>query len=333
MADKDTTPQVTTNEDGTADVVFAGTGDNALNVNDLGSEAPAKTEIEVVDDTPPEQRGSTDDFAIGEITDTEMKDYTEGAKKRISQLTAKYRAKERAAAALERENNEAAELVKRQQDELKRLTGMLKGGESNYVAVAKHAAQASMANAKAMLKEALETGDAEKIADAQVALSQAAAQASTVAAYQPQAEALEQQLKPLLEPQKRAPAEPVDEIDAPTRAWMGRNPWFNSNIAATNYAVDFARRALEAQGITAEGDPKTYFSEVDKEMARRFPELVQRKPASNGNNSPVVGAGTSSPRSGGGTKVRLTESQVRLAERMGVPLEVYAREYAMRNSA
>ena len=26
MADKDTTPQVTTNEDGTADVVFAGTG-------------------------------------------------------------------------------------------------------------------------------------------------------------------------------------------------------------------------------------------------------------------------------------------------------------------
>ena len=57
------------------------------------------------------------------------------------------------------------------------------------------------------------------------------------------------------------------------------------------------------------------------------------KPASNGNNSPVVGAGTSSPRSGGGTKVRLTESQVRLAERMGVPLEVYAREYAMRNSA
>ncbi len=68
-------------------------------------------------------------------------------------------------------------------------------------------------------------------------------------------------------------------------------------------------------------------------MARRFPELVQRKPAGNGNNSPVVGAGTSSPRSGGGTKVRLTESQVRLAERMGVPLEVYAREYAMRNSA
>jgi hypothetical protein len=66
-----------------------------------------------------------------------------------------------------------------------------------------------------------------------------------------------------------------------------------------------------------------YYKQIDAEMRRTFPDaFTSEKP---NRKSSVVAPAT---RSTAPKKIVLTQSQVNLAKRLGVPLEVYARSVA-----
>jgi hypothetical protein len=78
---------------------------------------------------------------------------------------------------------------------------------------------------------------------------------------------------------------------------------------------------LVEKGVSPTSDE--YYGQIDTEMRRMFPDAFpSEKPA---RKSSVVAPAT---RSTAPKKIVLTQSQVNLAKRLGVPLEVYARSVA-----
>jgi hypothetical protein len=78
---------------------------------------------------------------------------------------------------------------------------------------------------------------------------------------------------------------------------------------------------LVEKGVSPTSDE--YYGQIDTEMRRMFPDAFpSEKPV---RKSSVVAPAT---RSTAPKKIVLTQSQVNLAKRLGVPLEVYARSVA-----
>jgi hypothetical protein len=80
-------------------------------------------------------------------------------------------------------------------------------------------------------------------------------------------------------------------------------------------------------GISAASDD--YFAAIDSDMKARFPEAFAEEPAdakpSQRQKSNVVAPAS---RSTAPRKIVLTQTQVNIAKRLGVPLELYARKVA-----
>jgi hypothetical protein len=66
-----------------------------------------------------------------------------------------------------------------------------------------------------------------------------------------------------------------------------------------------------------------YYKQIDAEMRKTFPDAFHSEKVTK--KAPVVAPAT---RSTAPKKIVLTQSQVNLAKRLGVPLEVYARSVA-----
>jgi len=97
-----------------------------------------------------------------------------------------------------------------------------------------------------------------------------------------------------------------------------RNPWFGENRVMTSMAFGL-HEDLVGEGVDPTSDE--YYSRIDKEMRRRFPENFEgsdkKRPAT------VV---ASAKRSTAPRKVTLTATQVSLAKRLGLTPEQYAKE-------
>ena len=122
-------------------------------------------------------------------------------------------------------------------------------------------------------------------------------------------------------------SEPVTQkLDGKTQAWTEKNTWFGPNKKMTAYALGL-HEELVGEGFSAGSDD--YFKRVDTEMRDRFPDIFESGKPGDANSSPrksnVVAPAT---RSTAPRKVVLTKSQVEIAKRLGVPLELYARKVA-----
>jgi hypothetical protein len=84
---------------------------------------------------------------------------------------------------------------------------------------------------------------------------------------------------------------------------------------------------LVSEGFSAGSDD--YFKRVDAEMRDRFSDVLEPEKSGDANTPPrksnVVAPAT---RSTAPRKVVLTKTQVEIAKRLGVPLELYARKVA-----
>jgi hypothetical protein len=120
------------------------------------------------------------------------------------------------------------------------------------------------------------------------------------------------------------PAPP--QLDRRTQAWTDKNPWFGPNKKMTAYALGL-HEELVNDGFSAGSDD--YFKRVDAEMRERFSDVFESERSGDANTSPrksnVVAPAT---RSTAPRKVVLTRTQVEIAKRLGVPLELYARKVA-----
>ena len=290
--------------------------------------APAaedKPEIEVVDDTPEQDRGRkpmTD--PPKELTDEELNKYDESVKKRIQHFTKGYHEERRAKEAAQREKDEALRIAQAIVEENKKLRGSLSEGHTALVEQAKKVVANEVAEAERKYRTAYEAGDSEALMVAQRELTAATIKADKVANFKP--EALQPRETEVQIPQQQA-SKPVDPK---LEAWKSKNDWFGADRKMTAYALGLHEELVES-GVQAGSD--AYYKALDTDLRKTFPtrfstddgetvETVDAKPQRKGN---VVAPAT---RSTAPRKIVLSQTQVNTAKRLGVPLELYARKVA-----
>ena len=283
------------------------------------SDAP---EIEVVDDTPPEDRGRkpmTD--PPKEVTDEELAKYDESVQKRIKHFTKGYHEERRAKETAEREKDEAIRLAQSVIEENKKLKGSVNQNQTALLEQAKKVVSSEVENAKRMYKEAYESGDSDKLVEAQEALTTAKIRADKVNNFKPTP--LQEEETPVQITQQPTRAAPVDEK---LLAWQDQNQWFGSNKRMTAYALGL-HEDLVGEGIPSGSDE--YYRRINTDIRERFSdqfgaeESVDAKPQRTKSNVVAPATRSTAPK-----KIVLTQTQVNLAKRLGVPLELYARKVA-----
>ena len=282
----------------------------------------AEPEIEVVDDTPEEDRYRTPMAeAPQDPTEEELATYSESVKNRFKHFTKGYHEERRAKEAATREKDEALRIAQAVFEENKRLKGSVNQGQNVLLEQAKRVINTEIEDAKRIFKEAYEAGDSDKLLEAQEALTNAKIRADKVNNFKPtplQEEETPVQIAP--QPQQAAP------VDEKLLAWQDQNQWFGSNKRMTSYALGLHEELVE-NGIRVGSDE--YYRRIDTDIRERFPdqvgagESVDAKPQRTKSN--VVSPAT---RSTAPKKIVLTQTQVNLAKRLGVPLELYARKVA-----
>jgi DNA polymerase III gamma/tau subunit len=287
------------------------------------AEAPG-IEIEVVDDTPAEDRGREPlpKEIVKELEDDDLEEYSEKVKKRLSQMKKVWHDERREKEAARREADEALRLAQVRDQELRKLREYAGTREKTYTDDMTKAVTAEVATAKSKLKQAYESGDPNEIADAQEALTDAKIRLKELEYRKPSLQPAESSVE--IEPQSSTPA-PV--TDPKAEAWRRNNTWFGVDEEMTSLAL-----GLHSKMVKSGVDPRSddYYRQLDSTLKKRFPEYFNsddvaaeprakepRKPAT------VVAPAT---RSTAPTKIRLTQTQLGLAKKLGLTPEQYAQE-------
>ena len=284
---------------------------------------PEENEVEVeLEEKKDEKVEAQQEEATEEKKPDELEDYSANVKSRIDKLTRKMREEER-----QKESAiQFAESVKKENESLKtRLDNLDKG----YLEEFNNRVQSQLESAKRALKDANESGDADKIVEAQANLAAITVEKSKIT--KPKVEKTEEQpnQQPVVpnQPQPIPPQPPQQaqnvKPDPKAEAWAAKNEWFGQDEVMTYASFGIHRRLVEDEGF----DPTTddYYSELDKRIASEFPHKMGQTKQTGGSQK-VVSATSSKSRNKGGKKtVRLSPSQVAMAKRLGVPLEEYAK--------
>jgi hypothetical protein len=280
--------------------------------------APAE-EIEIVDDTPPEDRNRKPMAEPPkDVTDEELSKYDESVQSRIKHFSKGYHEERRAKERAEREREEAVRLAQTIVEENRKLKGSLHEGQTALIEQAKQVAANDMEKARAKFKQAYEAGDPDALASAQDEMTAARLKSDRVANFRPTpVQITEDSVQTTQRPQQ-------PDMDPELKSWTERNPWFGSKKGMTAYAIGLHDDVV-AEGYTA-GSAK-YYDRIDAEVRKVFAdEFEPASPAdapTQRTKSNVVAPAT---RSTAPKKVVLTKSQVDLAKRLGVPLELYAKQ-------
>jgi hypothetical protein len=282
----------------------------------------SEPEIEVVDDTPEEDRGRKPmTEPPKEVTDDELSKYDESVQKRIKHFTKGYHDERRAKESAEREKDEALRLAQAVLEENKKLKGSVNQNQTALLEQAKKVVSGEVEAAKRMYREAYEAGDTDKLVEAQEALTNAKIRADKVNNFRPAPLQVEE--TPVQIAQQPTKAAPVDDK---LLAWQDENQWFGSNKRMTAYALGL-HEELVSEGIPSGSDE--YYRRINTDIRERFSdqfgaeESVDAKPQRAKSNNVAPATRSTAPR-----KIVLTQTQVNLAKRLGVPLELYARKVA-----
>ena len=252
--------------------------------------------------------------AEDEGKEKELDDYSRKAQGRIKQLTSKYREEERQ----KQTAIQFAENVRKENENLKqRLENLDKGYQEEFGS----RVTSQIDSAKRILKDAHESGDVDRLVEAQEALAELTAEKQKIATVKKEVEIAEQapQPQPQAQPQQRQP-----DPDPKAQAWAERNGWFGTDEVMTYAAFGLHRRLVEDEGFDPTSDE--YYTEMDNRLLSEFPQKLNSRNGSNGGTQKVASAESSKSRNKGGRKkVRLSPSQIAIAKKLNVPLEEYAK--------
>ena len=282
-------------------------------------------EIEIEDDTPPEDRGRKASPPPEEVTDSELKDYSDVIKRRISNLSKGIHDERRAKEEVQRQQQALESYTKNLMAENQKLKGSVDQSHNSLIQSAKKQVEGELAIAKTQYRQAYESGESEAILEAQTALNTAQIRLEKVNGLKPKQITALQPQETAVQPQIEAPR-PQVQRDEKAETWREDNSWFGLDDEMTAFALGLHNK-LTKEGV----DPKTdtYYEKINTRMRQVFPdqfaggaeetESTQRK------SSNVVAPAT---RSTAPNKIRLTQSQVAIAKKLGVPLEIYAKQAA-----
>lgn len=299
-----------------------------------------KFEVEIEDDTPPEDRGRKPmKEPVEDPTEDELASYDEKVQARIKKFTRGYHDERRAKEEALRER-EAAETFARQVfEENKRLQQQLSTGSKAFIEQTQSTAEIQLSAAKKRYKEAYEAGDVDALADAQAEIAQATLKMDKAAGMQP-IEVNEKQFVP-------AQPEPP-KVDRRTQKWMDANKdWWGKDEEMTMAAMGLDKKLQKQYGPDYIGTEE-YFETIDKTMRKRYPEHFEDA-QSDEDDEPPPKKRTSDPayeddpprratkpaaivapasRSTPPNRIKLKGSEAAIARRLGVPIEEYAKQVA-----
>ena len=290
-------------------------------------------EIEVVDDTPPADRNKKPSAPPDEVTDEELENYSDKVKKRLQHFSKGYHDERRAKEQALREREELERYAKTLIEENQKLKGSVDKGHNALLESAKKQVQIELQAAKQKYKEAYEAGDTDAIIAAQEGLNNAQIRLDKVNNLKPRAgqqdtETLQSQAVNVQ--QQKAPTQPAQPPrDLKAEAWRNDNPWFGSDDEMTAAALGYHSKLVK-EGVNPQSDE--YYEKVNSRMRQLFPENFDEdvddapEPKKVKKASTVVAPAT---RSTGPIKVKLSETQIALAKRMGVSLADYAKQVAL----
>lgn len=279
-------------------------------------------EIEIVDDTPDEDRGRplapevTDNDDDITVKDDEVANYKDEWKQRLRELSFKTHSERRAKEYAAKERDQAIELAKRLAEENKKFRELAGTTEKFAADQAKARAETDIAATKRMMKEAFESGDTDKFLDFQEQLQRLVNEHERYSNYKP---------VQTPETQYEIPA-PRPQPDSKAVEWANKNPWFEGQNEIekemTGYAYAVSDMLIRDQKLDPRSDK--YFQEINARVQRRFPEYFEKsEPAV---DATVRSASVVAPanRTAKGTRtVRLTPTQVSVARRLGLTPEQY----------
>ena len=299
---------------------------------ELEAKSSPEIEIEIEDDTPPEDRGRKPlpKELVEKLEVDELDKYSLEAKEKLVQMKKVWHDERRRADSSDRERQAAIDAAQRLMDENRRIKEMLSKGEAEYKAAVTTTSEVQYEMAKRAYKEAYDAGDSEKLMEAQAALTKAQIQLESAKNFK---------LPPLQEDKfdvqtsqqyQNAPQQDKKLVD-----WQNRNTWFGQDEEMTAAALGLHEK-LKRQGMQIGSDE--YYATLDKTMRKRFPESfdedieppeVEVEEAAQKADTPKAKPATvvaPATRSTAPKKIRLKQSQVAIAKKLGLTPEQYVRE-------
>ena len=292
-------------------------------VDDAVASDETEVEIEIVDDTPERDRGRKPlEKEVVDPTDDEIESYSEGVKKRISELTHARHDERRAKEALLREKEELERFAQHMVEANKRLKYSVNSGQQVMASLSEQAAEAKLEKARRELKAAQEAFDTDAIIAAQEALAEAKWESQNAKNFRPaplQQEEVQVQTQ-YTQPQRVQP-------DEKTLRWQAKNQWFGASgfEEITSYALGLHQK-LVASGVDPRSDE--YFDQIDGRVKSKFPEVFggeeQKTERFEAKRPSSVVAPAS--RSTGVKKVQLSPSQAALIKKYNLDPKKYVAE-------
>ena len=246
--------------------------------------------------------------------DTGLQDYSDKVQKRIKKLT--FQAKE-----AERRERAAVEYAKGLKSKYESAEKKFEETDTNYLKEYNARIDSERDKAKAELKVALDSQDADQIMEAQDKLTKLAVEKEKVSITLNEKESRKKEVEsqPVVE-QNQAPQ---PQISTRAQEWATENEWFGSDRVLTSAAMGIHEDLLQ-EGIDAESD--AYYNQINKRMKEYFPQkFAESSTEETTKAAPVQNVASVSRRSGGRKSVKLTKSQVVIAKKLGLPLEEYAK--------
>ena len=285
----------------------------------------ADVEIEIVDDTPEQDRGRKPlDREVADPTDDEIENYSEGVKKRIKELTHARHDERRVKEATMREKQELERMAQHLLSENNKLKQYVNNGEQQYAATIQTATEAELNMARRKLKEAHEAFDTDAIISAQEELADAKMRATAAKNFRPTPLQYDSDV---VQTSQQVPE--ASQPDDKTLRWQARNQWFGQSgyEELTSFSLGLHQKLVNS-GIDPRSDE--YFERIDARMKATFPDIFggQSRPKSGDGSKKPSTVVASATRSTGVKRIQLSPTQVALAKKFGLTPQQYAVQVA-----
>jgi len=273
-----------------------------------------KIEIEIEDDRPEQDRvDPLPESVKEELYDDEMTDYSAKVKKKLLQMKKLAHDERREKDAAMREQQEALSFAQQVIEENKRLKSHLNENEKSILQSVSKNVEMEMEQAKRSYREAYESGDTEKMLDAQQKLTDVALKQEKVKNFKPSPLQTE---NPVVQTRQETP-----RADPSAVAWQQENAWFGQDKLMTGMALALHEQ-LKDDGVVLSS--QEYYRRIDETMRQRFPEKFETdKPNESSRTRPSTNVAPAT-RSTSPKKMRLTQSQLAISKKLGLSPEQYA---------
>jgi len=248
---------------------------------------------------------------------------TKGAEKRIRQLV--------------RQRKERDEQIAQLMAQNESLVQNLNTKEKSFNEVSKLNINASekqltdkVTLARSAYMEAFESGEKEKLLQAQEMLNEAQVDLKHLNLTKAQMEDVAEEIEQ--EPVPAQQAAPQSTPDPRAEDWVSKNEWFGKDKILTVSALALDQE-LKEEGFDT--NDEEFYNEIDRRLAEAFPhkfttskvdveENQNRVQEPTSTPAQVVGSSSRSAPNSSKSKVKLTKEDVRLANKWNIPLETYA---------